>query len=86
MMKRAITLDELKQPGKYVSFNRIDGFTVFEDEKEIEMTVKEFDSYFYKKLYNGGIKYRTNYTLLESEKEIINAFDNGYPVKIYISK
>ena len=86
MMKRAVTLDELKHSGKYVSFNRIDGVTVFEDKKEIEMTMKEFDSYYYKKLYNGGIKYRINYTLLETEKDIIEAFDNVYAVRIYISK
>ena len=27
-----------------------------------------------------------NYTLLETEKDIIEAFDNGYAVRIYISK
>ena len=50
------------------------------------MTMEEFDSYYYKKLRNGGIKYRINYTLLETEKDIIEAFDNGYAVRIYISK
>ena len=86
MMKRAITLDELNHSGKYVSFNRIDGATVFEDGKEIEMTVKEFSSYYYKKIYNGGISYRINYTLLENEKDIIETFDIGNSVRIYISK
>lgn len=86
MMKRATTLEELKHSGKYISFNRIDGVTVYEDKKEIEMTMKEFDSYYYKKLYNGGIRYRINYTLLETEKDITEAFDNGYSVRIYISK
>ena len=86
MMKRAVTLDELKHSGKYVSFNRVDNATVFEDGKEIEMTMDEFDSYFYKKFYNGGISYRINYTLLETEKDVIEAFDNGYSVRIYISR
>ena len=85
MMKRAVTLDELHY-GKYVSFNRIDGATVFEDGKEIEMTMEEFDSYFYEKLYNGGIRYRINYTFLENENDIIEAYDNGNAVRIYISK
>ena len=86
MMKRAVTLDELKHSGKYVSFNRIDGVTVFEDGKEIEKTMKEFNSYYYEKLYNGGINYRINYTLLKSEKEIVEAFDNGNSIRSYISK
>lgn len=86
MMKRAVTLTDLRQSGKYISFNRIDSVTVFEDEKSIEMTMKEFDSYYYEALYNGGIRYRINYTLLEAEKDIAEAFDNGYAVRIYISK
>ena len=86
MMKRAVTLDELKHSGKYVSFNRLDGATVWEDEKEIEMSMEEFDDYYYKKLYNGGIKYRINYTLLKTEKEIVEAMDSGKSVRIYISK
>ena len=86
MMKKATTLEELRYSGKYVSFNRIDGATVFEDEKEIEMSMEEFDSYYYKKLYNGGIRYRINYTLLETENDIVEAFDGGYGIRIYISK
>lgn len=85
MMKRAVTLEELKHSGKYVSFNRVDGITVFEDEKEIEMTLEEFDDYYYKERFNG-IRYRVNYTLLETEDEIIKAFDDGYGIRIYISK
>lgn len=27
-----------------------------------------------------------NYTLLETEKDIIEAFDGGYGIRIYISK
>jgi len=86
MMKRAVTLEELRYSGKYVSFNRVDGATVYENEKEIEMTMEEFDSYYYKKLYNGGIRYRINYTLLETEEDIVNALDSRKPVRIYISK
>lgn len=86
MMERSVTLGELNHSGKYVSFNRIDGVTVFEDGKEIEMTMKEFDSYYYEKLYSGGVRYRINYTLLENEKNIIEAFDNGNSVRIYISR
>lgn len=86
MMKKAVTLEELRHSGKYVSFNRIDGATVFEDGKEIEMTMEEFDDYYYKKVYNGGIRYMINYTLLETEEDIIKAFDGGYGIRIYISK
>lgn len=86
MMKRAVTFEELIHSGKYVSFNRVDGVTVFEDGKEIEMSLEEFDSYYYKKLYNGGIRYRINYTLLKTEEEIVESFDNGFSIKIYISK
>lgn len=86
MMKKAVTLEELRHSGKYVSFNRIDGATVFEDGKEIEMTMEEFDDYYYKKVYNGGIRYMINYTLLETERDIIEAFDGGYGIRIYISK
>lgn len=86
MMKRAVTLDELKNSGRRVSFNRIDGAVVYEDGKEIEMTMKEFNSYYYEKLYNGGVRYRINYTLLETEKDIIEAFDNGYSIRTYISR
>ena len=50
------------------------------------MTMEEFDSYYYEKIYNGGISYRINYTLLENEKDIIEAFDTGNSVRIYISK
>ena len=70
----------------FSSISFFEGGCGFEDEKEIEMTMEEFDSYYYKKLRNGGIKYRINYTLLETEKDIIEAFDNGYAVRIYISK
>ncbi len=86
MMKRAITLEELRNSGKYVSFNRIDGFTVYEDEKDIEMTMEEFDSYCYKKLYNGGFRYRIHCTLLKTEEDIVNALDSGKSVRIYIGK
>lgn len=87
MMKKAVTYDKLIHSGKYVSFNRIDSATVFENDKPVEMTMKEFDDYFYKKLYsNAGIRYRINYTLLETEDEIIKAFDDGNSVRVYISK
>lgn len=51
MMKKAINYDELIRSEKYVSFNRIDGATVFENDKPTEITMNEFDDYFYKKLY-----------------------------------
>ena len=86
MMKKAVTLEELRQSGKYVSFSRIDGATVYEGEKETEMSMEEFDNYFYKKLYDGGLKYRINYTLLQTEEEIVKSFDEGYNNRIYISK
>lgn len=86
MMKRAVTMDELMHSGKYISFEKYDSVTVWEDEKEIEMTLKEFNVYFYEKLYNGGIKYRINYILLNTEEELVEAIDNGSSVRIYISK
>lgn len=87
MMKKAINYDELIRSEKYVSFNRIDGATVFENDKPTEITMNEFDDYFYKKLYsNEGISYRINYTFLETEDDVTKAFDDGNSVRIYISK
>lgn len=87
MLKKSVTYDELIHSGKYVSFNRIDGVTVFENDKPTEMTMKEFDDYFYKKLYsNARIRYRINYTFLETEDDVIKAFDDENSVRIYISK
>lgn len=86
MLNRAITFDELCNSGKYVSFNRIDNATVFENGKEIDMSMREFDDCFYKRLYNGGIRYRINYTLLVTENDVVKAFDDGYMVKICIRK
>ena len=84
---RYCTYYELIHSGKYVSFNRIDGVTVFENDKPTEMTMKEFDDYFYKKLYsNARIRYRINYTFLETEDDVIKAFDDENSVRIYISK
>jgi len=79
-------MDELMHSGKYISFEKYDSVTVWEDEKEIEMTLKEFNVYFYEKLYNGGIKYRINYIWLNTEEELVEAIDNGSSVRIYISK
>lgn len=86
MMKKAVSYDELKHSGKYISFNKIDGVTVIEDEKEIVMATKEFEEYARKKMYDGGCRYRINYTLLKTENDIVSALDNGDTVKIYISK
>lgn len=86
MMKKAVSFDELKHCEQYVSFNRIDGVTVIEDGKEIVMTIKEFEEYARKKMYEGGCRYKINYTLLETENDVIAALDNGKAVKIYISK
>ena len=86
MLNRAVTFNELCNFGKYVSFNRIDNATVFENGKEIDMSMREFDECFYKQLYNGGIRYRINYTLLVTEKDVVKAFDDDCVVKIYISK
>ena len=87
MLKKSVTYDELIHSGKYVSFNRIDGVTVFENDKPTEMTMKEFDDYFYKKLYsNARIRYRINYTFLEMEDDVIKAFDDENSERIYISK
>ena len=86
MLKRAVTFDELMNSDKYVSFNRIDGAEVEEDGKTIPMSLKELSQYIWDKKYNGGYAYRLNYTFLENEKEIVDAFDNGAAVRIYISK
>ena len=54
------------------------------DEKEIKMSMEEFESYYYSRIYNGGIRYKIDTTLLETEKDIISAFDNGDSIRIYI--
>lgn len=36
MLKRAISFDELTHSGKYVSFSKIDGVTVFEPQKHLK--------------------------------------------------
>lgn len=86
MMKRAITFEEMKNSNKYVSFNRLDDVTVFENGQETKMSMNEFNKIFYKKLYAGGLRYRLNYTLLQTEEDVVKAFDEGHSVKIYISK
>ena len=59
MMKRAVSLNELMNSGKVVSFSKIDSITVFERKKEIKMSVEEFDSYYYDHLYSSGV-YKIN--------------------------
>ena len=86
MMKKAVTLEELRHSGKYVSFNRIDGTEVEVDGKWIVMSIEEFREYSRKKMYEGGCRYRILYTLLETEDEIVEALDSGKSVRIYISK
>lgn len=85
MLKRVISFDELTHSGRYVSFSKVDGVTVFEPPKRREMSMKEFDSYYYYHIYNSGGKYRINYTLLETENDIVTAFDSGESVRVYIS-
>lgn len=85
MMNRAVTLDEL-QAQKCVSFNGIDGVTVFEKDTETKMTIEEFNTYRSNISYGEGISYRYNYISLKTEKDIAEAFDNGYTVRIYIGK
>ena len=86
MLKKATSFDELKRSGKFVTFSSIDGATVYEVGKVLEMSMKEFDDYFYKKLYNGGIRYRINCTPLYTESDVVNALDNGLSIRTYISK
>lgn len=54
MMKKSVTLEELRHSGKYVSFNRIDGAEVEENGEHIKMTMDEFSAYVNKKIYEGG--------------------------------
>ena len=86
MMKRAVTFEELNHLGKYVSFKRIDGAEVVENEKRITLSTEDFSEYLRKKMYEGGCRYRILYTTLETETDIIEAIDGGKSVKIYIGK
>ena len=86
MLKRAVTFDELMHSGKYISFDRVDGAEVEENGKMISMSLKDFTEYLWDKMYNGGCTYRMNYTFLNGEKKIVDAFDSGAAVRIYISK
>ena len=86
MMKRAVTFEELNHLGKYVSFKRIDGAEVVENEKRFTLSAEEFSEYLHKKIYEGGFRYRILYTTLETEADIIEAIDGGKSVKIYIGK
>lgn len=85
MLKRAISFDELTHSGKCVSFSKVDGVTVFGPEKTLKMSMKEFSAYYYDHI-NSGVKYRINYTVLETEEDIVTAFDSGESIRIYISK
>lgn len=82
MMNRAVTLDEL-QAQKCVLFNRFDNVTVYENDKETKMTMEEFETY---RSGHYTYKFRYNYTNLKNEKDIAEAFDNGYSFRIYIGK
>ena len=86
MMKKAVSFEELKHCGKYVSFNKVDGVTAIENGKEIVMTIEEFEKYAREKMYEGGYRYRINYTLLDTESKVIAALDNKDTLRIYISK
>lgn len=86
MMKKAVSFDELKHCGKYVSFNKVDGVTVIENGKEVVMTTEKFEKYAKEKMYKGGCRYRINYILLNTEDEVIAALDNKDTLRIYISK
>lgn len=82
MMNRAVTLDEL-QAQKCASFNRFDNVTVYENDKEAKMTMEEFETY---RSSHYTYKFRYNCTNLKNEKDIAEAFDNDYTVRIYIDK
>lgn len=72
---------------RYVAFNRIDSVTVLNADGEIEMSSKEFSTYLSEHIYKDGrVRYRTNYTLLKTEKEVVEALDTGKSIEIYISK
>lgn len=87
MMKRAETWEELNCFGRYVNVQRLDGVNVWEDGKQIKMTLKEFDDYALKNMYTGKfIKYMILRTDLETEEDIIKALDNNEMVKFYIGK
>lgn len=85
MLKRATTFDEFKRSDKYSTFSKIANVIVFEQDTQLEMSMKEFDEYFYNNIYSRGIRYRINYVPLTSEADIIQAFDDGFSMRIYIN-
>lgn len=85
MLKRAKTWKELDCIGRYVNVQRIDGAKVFDNEKTITMSIKEFDDYRLKNMWNG-IRYSILRTSLNTEEEIIKALDNNETVSFYIGK
>lgn len=87
MLKKAVSFDKLMHSEKYVTFNRIDSVTVLNADGEFKMSSKEFSTYLFEHIYkDGGVRYRTNYTLLKTEKEVVEALDTGKSIEIYISK
>lgn len=87
MMKRAETWEELNCFGRYVNVQRLDGVNVWEDDKQIEMTLKEFDDYALKNMYSGkSIRYRILRTDLKTEEDVIKALDNNETVTFYIGR
>ena len=57
MYKKAVSFEDFKR-NNYVTFNRLDGITVYEGITEKQMTMQEFNDYTSKHLRSGGMRYR----------------------------
>lgn len=68
---------------RYFSANRYDGVKILKPIEKI-MSAEEFSKEY--SFYHGELTYRRLFTPLKTEKEIINALDNGYHVEFYVGK
>lgn len=85
MMKRSETWEELNCIGRYVNVQRIDGAEVWQDEKHMEMSIKEFDDFALKNMFKS-YKYMILRTDLETEEDIVKSLDNNETVTFYIGR
>lgn len=86
MMDRATSFQDFIHSGRYITFERIDGFDVKEAGNIIFMSPKEFEEYYYHHIYQTSFSYTQKSSLLATEPDIIKAFDDKDVIRICISK
>ena len=84
MRKRAVTFDEFMSSKKFITFQVIESISVLDDGKTVTMSIPDFEKYFDEKKWEGMVKYRRNYRLLEGEKEVVDALDSGELLRISV--